>query len=260
MANPLNLLTVTVGDICQNAFWESNVIGEGMAPSGNQISAAQSVLQLLLTEWYSKRWMIWHLLDLGVTTTGAKSYTVGPGGDFDTGANTGGFPNSQRPSQIEYAYLRQLEGGANGSVDFSLRQITSREDYSKIALKSLVSFPSYFFYDTAWPLGNFIPYPIPQASLYELHILIRDQFPIGPTTQATQMNLEFIYYSALLYNLAVRLRSRYGVGTFQGDALPGLARNALNAIKVKNTQIGQLSLPIGLTGRGDTYNIFSDQP
>lgn len=207
----------------------------------------------MLQQWERKRWLVYHLVDLAKVSTGAMSYTVGPGGDFDTGAGT------VRPARLESGFLRQIQTSPPNQVDFPLTIVKSREDYNRIALKSLVSFPVAAFLDTDWPLAHLLVWPVPNASIYEIHISVMAQLPASFPTLASLVTLPYEYYDAIVYNLALRNRPRYRIGTFPGDALPGLAKDALNVLRGANTQIARLHMPGGLLARGNSYNIFSDR-
>jgi hypothetical protein len=65
-----------------------------------------------------------------------------------------------------------------GQVSYPLRRITSWENYAQIALKELNTWPSYFFYDGAFPYGNVYVWPIP-SNQYEIHLVVKG--PIGFT-------------------------------------------------------------------------------
>lgn len=208
----------------------------------------------MLQQWERKRWTVYHLKDYGLLSTGAMSYTVGPAGDFNVGVSG----SSARPNRLEFAYLRQLVTSPNNQIDYPLRILQSYEDYSRIALKSLVSFPGAAFLDTAWPLATLHVYPVAQAAIYEIHIGLREQLPTSFATLATEIVLPFEYYCAIIYNLALRLRHKYGIGSYPGDQLPEQAKVALAVVKGSNAQIAALRMPTPLTRPG-IYNIFSDQ-
>ena len=208
----------------------------------------------MLQQWERKRWLVYHLLDLSVVSTGALSYTVGPGGQINTGVS------SVRPARLESAFLRQLQNSQPNQVDYPLELLPAREDYNKIALKSLQSFPGAIFYDSAWPLGSIYAWPVPQANIYEIHISVMEQLPTSFATLATTFTLPYEYYAAMLYNLALRMRQKYGItkSRFTDDQLPALAKDSLNVIRGANTQIARLQIPADMNRPG-IYNIFSDR-
>jgi hypothetical protein len=250
----LDPAATTVGDLCTAALRESGALGVGQTALADDLNDAWARLQWMLQQWERKRWLVFHLVDLPKVSTGALSYTVGPAGDFSTGTTA----NSVRPARLESAFVRQIQNAAPNQVDWPLTVLQSREDYNRIALKSLVSFPSYVWLDTDWPQGRLYVWPTPSSAIYEIHISVLAQLPPRLPLITTVFNLPYEYYSAILYNLALRLRPKYRLPTFPGDSLPGLAKDSLNVLRGANLQIAQLVTPRGLIG-GGRYNILSDQ-
>lgn len=70
----------------------------------------------MLAQWSRKRWLVFHLVNTALTSTGAQSYSVGPGGDFDM----------PRPDRLGAAYIRRLISGASNPVDFPLELQAAR--------------------------------------------------------------------------------------------------------------------------------------
>src|SRR6185312_10888366 len=146
-----------------------------------------------------KRWLIWHLIDTAFTSTGALSYTVGTGGNF----------NIPRPDRLENGnFIRQTIPSQPNLVDYPLGLIEAREDYNRISLKTLGTFPQWVFYDPAYPTGNLFVWPVPQASLYEIHICTKEQLSQFTSLSQT-ISLPQEYMAAIHHNLVVRLRAAY---------------------------------------------------
>ena len=266
----LNPAAMTAGDLCEQAMRECGALGVGQTALGQDLAEAQFRLQTMLQEWERKGQLVYHTVDCSVVSTGAQSYTIGPGGQIDTNVAFDPFgkafdsqfgptyPVSVRPAKLTSAFVRQLVPLGNNQIDYPLRLLQSRDDYNKIALKSLATFPAYLWYDPAWPLGVLWPWPVPQASIYELHVSIVEQLPPMFASSAAVVNLPFEFFNAILYNLALRLRGKYGLMTFQGDPLPGLAKDSLGVLRASASRIAALGLPAELL-RGNQYNIFSDR-
>lgn len=248
----LDPANTTLGDLCTEALRECGYIGVGQTPLAEDLNGAWARLQWMLQSWERQRWLVYRLENFSVTSTGATTYTIGPGGDIDTGVN------SVRPNRLEYAFLRQLTQGQPNNIDYPLVILQAREDYDQIALKQLQSFPGWIFLDTAWPLGVVYPWPVPQASIYAVHVTIRTQLPFAFATQADVFNIPYEYYAAMLYNLGMALRSKYQMGSFPGDQLPIKAKESKAILRPSNAQIGKLSMPADLLRPG-IYNIFSDR-
>ena len=256
----LDPANTTVGDLCLAAMKLSGYIGVGRSPLAEDYSDAWAMLQWMLQEWASsKRYLVFHLVTVLATSTGAVSYTVGDGGSFNTGAG------SVRPDKIESAFLRQFASAPANTIDFPLDLLQSMEDYNLIALKGLVSFPVSVFYDPTWEsgvgaarLGRLYVYPVAQASIYAIGLTLKAQLPTKFAALTTAFNIPYIYYNALHCQLALRLRGKYQIPTFPGDPLPGMARDALAAIRAGNAAIARLRTPADMTRPG-IYNIFSDR-
>jgi hypothetical protein len=232
----------------------------------------------MLQQWERKRWFVWHLATYSAVAQvdptgqfqGKQAYTVGPGGDFDTDTMGIQFSDefgpdfragsvvSTRPNRIESAFLRQLTQSQPNRIDYPLTQMFSKEDYNKIALKGLSSFPGYFFYDSSWGMGLLYPWPIPQANIYEIHISVREQLPPMFATTDVLFDIPYEYYNAMVLQLAVRLRPKFGMIALPGDTLAAQAKAALNTLKLANFQIARLQVP-GELMRPQLYNIFSDR-
>jgi len=266
-------------DLCIAALKDSGAIGVGQVPLAEDLSDAQARLQWMLQQWERQRWLVYHLVTKGIVSTGALTYSLGPLGDIDTGGarqfnqqfgeqfgNAPGFqqvPISARPARIESAFLRQLQFSNNpvdggNQIDYPLTLIASMEDYNKISLKKLQSFPGYLFYDSGWPLGTLYPWPVPQPNIYELFVSYMEQLPPAFATENSVVSLPYEYFEAIIKNLALRLRTRYSIPTFPGDILPGQAKAALATIRGTNAQIARLHMPSDLL-RPNLYNIFSDR-
>lgn len=226
------------------ALKHAGVLGVGQTALAEDMNDALDLCNAMLSQWQRKRWIIWHLVDVSVVSTGAQSYTVTTGGSF----------NVARPDRIESAFLRQVNVGTN-PVDWPLEILESREDYSQVRLKSLTSFPQYVFYDAAFPTGVLFPWPIPQASIYEVHIQVKEQIGQFASLAAT-INLPSEHLAAVLYNIAKRLRIAYQLGP--DPELNDMAKESLNVLRQANAQIPRLKMPDQLIRKG-SYNVYSDQ-
>ena len=268
-----NPVATTWGDLLTAALRDSGALGIGMIPLSEDLLDASARGMWLLQQWERKRWLIWHLKTLTVQATGQSvdgsgnpiPYTVGPTGlpgtppQIAVGAQ--GF--ATRPNRIESAFFRQLITAPNGPVDYPLRVLPALEDYNAIRMKGLTNFSLICYYDPAWPYGNLYVWPWPQANIYAIGITVREQLPqafsLAGNPLAVTLNIPFEYYRALVKNIAMEVRPKYGIGNTPGDILQAQARDALDTIRRGNTQIPLLGIPPGLAPRPGMYNIFSDQ-
>jgi hypothetical protein len=134
-------------------------------------------------------------------------------------------------------------------VDIPLAIIESREDWSTISIKDLKSIPSAVFYDSAWPVGNLHFWPVPPANDYEMHIVVKSTLPVYQTLDDC-LALPPEYADAIVTNLACRIIVASGGQISPG--LAGMARAALETVRMTNSQIPLLGMPAALSGhRGD---------
>jgi hypothetical protein len=251
----------TAQDIVTQALKANGVGALGQTPSSADLADGLFWLQSLLAQWQRKRWMVWHLVDTAIQSTGALNYGVGPGASF----------NIARPDQIEGAYARLITtstnlrgftigvsaiGGPDGigpvpfgtvqpgvlNIDYPLYMIQSREEYAQIGLKGLQTFPGAVFYDASFPNGSIYFYPIP-SDQFELHILTKEalqQF----TSLTDDLLMPPEYVEALVWSLAARMRPAFGLPP--DPTVTAAMNSAMQTIRIANLQIPALNLPNGL--------------
>jgi len=236
----------TARQIITDALVVSTITGSGITPSSEEINDGLTALKRMLASWQRRRWLVYHLVDLAFVSNGAQYYTVGPAGNFNT---------SPRPAKLSAAYARLLSTTSPNQVDYPLTLLFSREDYSQIALKQLGSFPSFVFYDSDWPTAKLYVWPVPQASNYEIHIVVPQ---VLQQLDNLSEDLEFPpeYEEGILYNLAERLCINANRAVPEDVKRLAVAGN--QAIKIANAQIAALRIPSALV-RARIYNPYSDQ-
>lgn len=232
---------MTPGDLITQALKGAGILGVGQTALAEDVNDAFTHLKMMLSQWQRKRWLVYHLVDVSKVSTGAQSYTVGAGQDFDIA----------RPDRLEAAFVRQL---MPVPVDFPLSLLESREDYNRIRLKTLKAPSRAIFYDAATPYGVVYPYPETPASIYELHLTFKALLQ-GFSTLADVITLPPEYEAAMLWGLMQRLRITYRLPA--DPRIDAMAADSLNLIRNANAQIPRLTMPRGLSRRG-AYNIYSD--
>lgn len=236
MTTAVDLITLALKDI--------GALGIGQSIGPDDTADGLATLNMMLGAWQGERLSVYHLVDTALMSTGAQSYTVGVGGNF----------NVLRPIKISAAYAR-LNPGMSNPIDYPIKMIDAREDYVRIGLKSLVSFPEFAFYDAAYPLGNLFLYPVPNST-FELHIVTMEALPQF-SVPAAAINLPPEYTAAIRYNLAMWLAPSYQLEP--QASLVRLAGNAKRIVKRMNVQIQTMTIPRGLAST-QKYNIYSDRP
>lgn len=236
----------TVNDFLTLALIDSGVLGSGQIAQAEDIQNAFTRVNYMIAQWNRKRWLVYNLTDVSVVTTGAESYSIGPGQAF----------NTPRPDRLEDGcFLRQLAQSGVQQIDYPLELLPSHEDYNRIRLKTMGTWPSIIFYDSNWPTGTIFAWPVPQANQYELHILVKNQ--LTTFTSLTQIiNLPPEYEAALSYNLQIRLRIAYRMPA--DPAMIAVAKDALNVIRNANIQTPTMKMPPSVIGAQRSYNVYSD--
>lgn len=236
----------TVNDFLTLALIDSGVLGQGQIAQAEDIQNALTRANYMVGQWNRKRWLVFNLTDVSVVTTGAETYSIGPGQDF----------NTPRPDRLEDGcFLRQLAQSGVQQIDYPLQLLSSHEDYSRIRLKTMGTWPSIIFYDSNWPTGTIYAWPVPQANQYELHILVKHQITAFTSLTET-INLPPEYEAALSYNLQVRLRVAYRMPA--DPVMIELAKDSLNVIRGANVQVPTMKMPPSVIGAQRSYNVYSD--
>lgn len=243
------MATSVLNDIVIPALKKAGIVGVGRVPSAIESNDALRDLNNMLDQWRIQRWMNWGELDVSFVAPGTNPITIGPGGDIAV---------TPRPTRLEWAFQRQLVNPPGLQIDTPLEVITSRDEYSRLSLKTLVSFSLYVFLDTAYPMGNLYLYPIPNANIYEVHVGVRDVIPVLALV-TTIDGFPPGYAAAMTFNLAVWLRQAYGKGLRPDTELNKLAANSLSLVKDANLQVPELVMPKSLIVQTSGYNILSDQ-
>lgn len=243
VAQAANGLPTTPRDLINLALKTVNVLAVGQTASAEDMNDAFAILNMMMAQWQRRRYMVYQLVEVSKQGTGALSYTVGPGGDFDI----------ERPAKLEYAYFRQNRNTPL-PVDYPLTILRAKEDYDRISIKNLNAFPQYAFYDSGTPLGNLFVWPLPNDQ-YEVHITVMQQLQ-----QFTNLSDEIIlppeYKAALWWNLTLELYPMYGLPV--NPVVEKKASAAMRIIEESNAQIPLLQMPAALRGRSGAYNIYGD--
>ena len=119
------------------ALKAAGILGQGQTAAAGVTTDALDALNAMVAQWSVKRGLVYELVDATKACTGAKSYTVGPTGDFAF---------STRPSLIESAYV-SLNYGQPNQTDVPLDILEAREDYNRLTMKSIGTFPYIAFYE-----------------------------------------------------------------------------------------------------------------
>lgn len=224
---------------------DSGVAAAGQTPSAQMQNDCKLRLNMMIGQWKRRRWLVYQLLDVFCACDGSQSYGVGPGQPL----------NTPRTDQIEAAFIRQVIPSSPTPVDFPLRVLSSREEYSRITLKTLAAAPpDCLWFDAGFPTGLVYPWPLP-SSAWQLHIVVKGILnSVDNLTDDTGMPDE--YQEAIYANLYIRLCSAFRLP--QDKMIVKMAKKGMQTIRASNAQIPVMTMPQGLT-RGRSYNPYSDR-
>jgi hypothetical protein len=230
---------VTFLDLVRSSFRLISVLKEGQGPNPDDIKDALFVCNAMLDAWGARRLLVYAMQILQFTLVPSKqAYTIGPGGDFDTGANV-------RPQRIERANL--ILNDVTPVVRRPVSVLTFQQ-WSEISVQQISSsIPLALYLDEAFPLGNLSTYPDPSLP-YGLELYVWGQLA-QIADETTVINLPPAYADAIRYNLALRLSLEWDRPLKPGVEL--LARQSLAVIESINAPQLQLRNDFATLSRRD---------
>jgi len=215
---------------------------QSVSDSSKDVDDAFKMLVGMVAQWQRKRWLIFTQGTANIVSTGAQSYSIGPGAGND-------IVVPYRPDHITAAFARIIPGVPPNLVDIPLDIIYAEEDYMRISVKSLQSTPALLYYEAGWQTGQILVWPVPPANQYQIFISFKSPLPTYATVNDA-INLPPEYQDALVSNLACRIAAASGLPIH--PYVMAQATMGLNTLRQANTQIPRLELPAALTRwRGD---------
>lgn len=202
---------VTALDIITGAMQEAGILYKQETPDADEAQDALNRLNAMIASFANESLLVTARTRESFNLTGAESYTIGTGGDFDT----------DRPTYIIEAHVDQ------GGVTYPIAAITD-EVYERIQIKELTGIPEFFNYSNGYPLGRIYLWPKADAS-YALHLTTEKPLT-SFAALTTQVSLPPGWEELLKYNLGARMCPSYGQPVSQ--ELKYFAENSLRSIRV----------------------------
>lgn len=221
-------------DIITKAMRIIGVLAERETPSAEQATDGLDALNDILEEWNIEGLAVYGSgFETFATLPGKASYTVGPGGDWDT----------PRPVGVS-SFNVTFQG-----VDFPASE-WSQTDYSAVPLKTLRQpIPERFVFINTAPLATIILYPTPSDA-----VTVNVDFPrilSAIDSIAEAMILPPGYARALQYAVAQELAPQYGTPI----DVSSRARSTKAIIKRANRTPQTMNFDAPLVGRWGTYGL-----
>lgn len=235
---------MVTGDLIRAAMRKITTYASGENPTANELADGLSALQLMLRSWASR--------NLLVMATTAESVTL-PASTLTLSWGADGDIDTTRPHRLVSGEVYE------DSLAYPL-ELLSEGKYNRITDKSITERPTCMVYRPTYPLASLVLYPIPDK---EYIAIITSFKPFTETSSFDNLDSTILlppnYEEAVVYNLAIRLASEYGVAIPTEIAVlaSGLLNNIMNLNVVNQLEAVCISVP-GDTDQGARYNINSD--
>jgi len=250
---------ITAKQLIDSAARKIGVSGKGLDMDASDYMDFLEGLKMMLDGWALEHLMIPYRTKETFTLDGSSSYTIGPGGDFDT----------VRPLAI--ADMRISNGSG---TDFKVTSV-ELEQWNRLSATISVGRPNYFFLEAGYPLSTiwfekapddpnvtFWSYkPIEAWQVGDLDVADNpawagQDLPTSGLSIATLLaDIEFDvgYEAAIVFNLAIVMAPEYE--KIPSIVVLNLADSYKSRIKNQNIRVGQLTVDSGLGVSRPYYDI-----
>lgn len=223
-------------NIINKACRKIHVLGRGQPLTADEANDALEALNDFLASLSADATTIFNTVRESFSLTGATTYSIGSGGDFNTTA----------PIVINAIYVRI------GSTDYPLSQMNTGE-YGDIGFKSISGTPEKYLYETNTPLASITLYPVGVSGYTLIIDSLKALTSFADLT--TDYNLPPGMVDLLVYNLAVRLAPDYEKEA--GASVKRIAKDSLTNLQVFNKRNNYPTADLDLGSSGSSGNILS---
>lgn len=220
----------TAGDIVNLVLKDAGAFGVGQTPLQADLDDSLFRLNMMISQWAKRRWLVYQLVESSAAASGAASYTVGPGQTLVTAA---------RVDRIDAVFVRKT----SDSTDTSCKLVASREEFDRISTKAELGDPAqYAFFDSGYPTGVLYLWPRPSVA-YTIKINTK-QVLSEFASLATTVSLPAEYNQAIYFNLIQMTRAAYRLAP--DEYFDRMAEETLAVIQQANLQTTPLRTPKGM--------------
>lgn len=229
----------TVNDLITGALRLIEEVGAGQTISAEDSADGLTALIAMIDSWSIQGGSIYTETIETFALTGASSYTIGTGGNF----------NTVRPLKLRAAtYMLSGADTYENKLD-----ILSMEEYAYQKDKTVTGSANRVYYAMNYPLGILYFHPIPTTGFCKL-------FTDKPLTNYTATTDTIVlppgYERALRYNLAVELAPEYGKQANQTVLM--IANESKQSVESKNNENNHNSMYVDdALINEQTFNIFN---
>jgi hypothetical protein len=182
---------IVAGDLIASAARLAGVLADGEVLTASELNDSLLVLNDLLENWSVERLSVWDTAnEVFNLVAGTASYTMGSGGDFNTG---------RPPLGILGGFVT-----VNGA-DLPLTPIT-RAQYDLFMVKAQQGVPERVMYIGAYPLASVVFWPVPSEAMA---VSLQTTRTLTQATLSTQLSGPPGWVKALRSNLGVELCAEF---------------------------------------------------
>lgn len=218
----------TANDIIILALKDAQILDEDETPSATLVTDVFTTLKQLLTTWQVTPGFPWASQEISFVPDGSETYTLG----LVIGATV------STSNKINSAFYRV------GGLDYPIEQLDTMEEYNRICLKTLSSYPAVFYYESTYPLGTLYIYPQPNTG--EVHLIMPVSLP-EYTGTANALSFPPEYELAIRFSLAEIICIM--MGKKLDPAMVGMALKQRKLLGLNNFKMDDLS---GFQGSTDS--------
>lgn len=232
---------MTIRDLVKGSLRLLGVLASGEEPTAAEAEDALNSLNSMIGSWRNERLMAYAVLPKSFPfVAGKKSYTIGPGGDWDT----------ERPARVTKVQLTYTQTGTADPLNLPVAML-DLDQYQRIVVpETASSIPQVCYVDDGFPARTIYFYTVP-TEVYSVVLFCW----VGIETFATLddvIELPDGYERALRYGLAVELAPEYGL-----EPSATVAANAVSAratIKSYNMPCLIMGMDRALVRGGGAFN------
>lgn len=228
----------TARDIVKAAHRKINILGQGSTLTAEEANDGLEAMNDMIASWSTQKALIFTETKETFNLTGALSYTIGSGQDFDTT-----IPRSILSAYATYA-------GYDHPV-----QVIDANEFASISDKDLSGVPTQLYFDSNYPTATIYLYPINYGGTTLTLISLKPLTEFASLDTVYSMPPE--YKRALIHNLAVEIAPE-----FEREAsttVKRIAKQSLDWVRQQNTKNnkGVVSVDTAMLPHG-RYDIRSD--
>jgi hypothetical protein len=229
----------TVRDVIKSGLRRINAYGDGEDLSDETADLALETVNYIFEQWTIDKLLSYQVVQENYALTiNQQTYTIGSSGDF----------NTTRPADIQSAFIRF------NSVDYPMVKLND-DDWNSIGTKdSTTTFPRYFYYRPAFPLGSISVYGKPTDNC-TIYLNLTKVF--SASTLDTVLSLPPGYTELLALDLAIRLAPIFAAVIT--DDIRKQQYEIRGKIMTLNSNVWQPISNFCLPGSvGGVYDVYSD--